>query len=111
MKEVLLLKENEEMALRSLRKALSRQFNLVDFCLFGSKVRGEALPESDLDVMIEIEESTFDIESQIDDIIFDVNLKNDCFMSAIIFGKKEIEEGPLGESPIYKTIAKEGVHI
>jgi hypothetical protein len=61
--------------------------------------------------MIEVAELNPDLESKIYDIVFDVNLKNDCFISVIIFGKDEIEEGPMFESPIYKTIMKEGVAI
>jgi hypothetical protein len=33
------------------------------------------------------------IASEIDDIIFEINLAHDAFISAVIFGKKEIEEG------------------
>ena len=33
------------------------------------------------------------IASAIDDIIFEINLAHDAFISAVIFGKKEIEEG------------------
>ena len=111
MKKRLLLKKNEEEAIGSLKKALSERFNLIDFRLFGSKVRGESTSESDIDVMIELAETNPEIESQIDDIIFEINLKNDSFISAIIFSKKEIEEGPLAESPMYKIIEKEGVSI
>jgi predicted nucleotidyltransferase len=105
------LKKNEEIALRTLKETLSKKFSLVDFRIFGSKVRGEDTSDSDIDVMIEIEESNPEIESQIDDIVFRINLKNDTFISTTIFGKKEIEEGPLSESPIYKIIVKEDVSI
>jgi len=107
----LLLKKNEKKAIISLKKKLSGKFNLVDFRLFGSRARGENLPGSDIDVMIEITVSTPQIESQIYDLIYDINLKNDAFISAIIFSKDEIDEGPMAESPIYKIIQKEGVHI
>ena len=105
------MKKNEKIAIRSLKKELSSRFNLVDLRLFGSKARGEDTPESDIDVMIEIAESNPEIESQIDDIIFEINLKNDSFIFAVFFSKKEIEEGPLSKSPIYKIIEKEGVSI
>jgi hypothetical protein len=36
---------------------------------------------------------------------------HDAFISAVIFGKKEIEEGPLSESPIYKVCKREGVSL
>ncbi|MBU0600711.1 nucleotidyltransferase domain-containing protein [bacterium] len=105
------LKKNERIALRNLKEMLSQKFKIVDFRLFGSKARGEDTPESDIDVMVEVEKITSEIESQIDDIVFKINLEKDTFMSIIIFGRDEIEEGPMSESPIYKIIQKEGVQI
>ena len=105
------LTENEKIALRKLKEVLQNEYQLVDFRLYGSKIHGTATPESDIDIMIEIEEYTAQIESEIDEVVFQLNLEHDCFISAILFGRREIEEGPLGESPIYKVIQKEGVLI
>ncbi|HLP46393.1 MAG TPA: nucleotidyltransferase domain-containing protein [Candidatus Kapabacteria bacterium] len=105
------LKKNEENAVRSLKESLAGQYSLLDFRLFGSKARGDDSDQSDIDVMIEIPESNPEIESGIYDSVFDINLKNDCLISVVIFGKDELEEGPLSESPIYKTIMKEGVAV
>lgn len=107
----LTLKKNEESAIRVLKEELSRRFNVIDMRVFGSKVRGEDTPESDIDVMIELDECNFNIKSQIYDIVFEINLENDTFISTTIFSKKEIEDGPLSESPIYKAILREGAHI
>ncbi len=106
-----LLKENEERAINSLKEVLSKEFGLIDLRLFGSKARGDSDFESDIDVMIEVAETNPDIESRIDDIVFKINLREDAFICPIIFSKKEIEEGPLAESPIYKIIQKEGFHL
>jgi predicted nucleotidyltransferase len=103
------LRKNEENAVRDLKERLARKYPLLDFRVFGSKVRGDDTSQSDIDVMVKIPELDPVIESEIYDIVFDVNLSNDCFISAIIFGQDEIEEGPMSESPIYKTIMKEGV--
>ena len=111
MKKGLALKKNEEKAIRILKEVLSERFNIIDLRIFGSKVRGEDTLESDIDVMIEIDESNPDIRSQIYDIVFDINLANDTFISTTIFSRKEIEDGPMSESPIYKVIQREGVSI
>lgn len=87
------------------------RYRLLDFRVFGSKARGDASPDSDIDVMIEIEECSPAIESAIDDLVFEINLAHDCLISLIIFSKRELEEGSLGESPIYKAIEKEGVRV
>ncbi|OGL40267.1 MAG: hypothetical protein A2042_02385 [Candidatus Schekmanbacteria bacterium GWA2_38_11] len=105
------LKEHEKVALKELKNILQKNYNLLDFRLFGSKARKEDSPESDIDVMIELSEVNPHIETEIDKIIFDINLKNDCFISAVIFGKKELEEGPMDQSPLYKAIEKEGIRI
>jgi predicted nucleotidyltransferase len=105
------LSENERAALAKLKKTLEERFNLIDFRVFGSKARGEATPESDIDVMIEVEDYNPAVESGIDDLIFSINIAFDCFISAVIFGRKELEDGPLGESPLYRVIAKEGIAV
>jgi predicted nucleotidyltransferase len=107
----LTLKNNEERALRVLKEELSRRFNVIDLRVFGSKVRGEDTPESDIDVMIELDECNPDIKSKIYDIVFEINLENDTFISTTIFSRKEIEDGPLSESPVYKAILREGAVI
>ena len=105
------LNENEKTALVKLKEALQAKFKLVDFYIFGSKVHGTSTLESDIDVMIEIEDYNPVVESDIDDLVFKINLEHDCFISTVLFGRKEIEDGPLGESPLYKVIAKEGVRM
>ncbi len=105
------LSENERAALSKLKKALEERFNLIDFRVFGSKARGEAAPESDIDVMIEIEDYNPLAESEIDEIVFKINLAHDCFISTVIFGRRELEEGPLSESPLYRVIEREGVKV
>jgi predicted nucleotidyltransferase len=105
------LKQNEEQAIIKLKGALRGKYRILDFCIYGSKARGDAEPDSDIDLMIELEEYTPEIESAIDDLVFDINLAHDCFISTAMFSKKELEEGPLGESPLYKAIAQEGIRI
>ena len=103
------LRENEKQALQALKKRIQEEFSLLDFRLFGSKARQNSSPESDIDVMIMIEKSNPEIEARLDDIVFDINLEHDTFISTVIFSRWEIEEGPMGESPIYKSIQREGI--
>ena len=106
-----LMKSNERAALVNLKRELEKTLNLVDYRVFGSKARGEESPESDIDVMIEVENYTPDVEALIDELIFEINLDHDCLISAVIFGSKELHEGPLRESPIYRSISREGIRI
>jgi len=105
------MKSHEQEAVLKLKKQLSEVVNLVDYRVFGSKARGEESPGADIDVMIEVEEYTPEIEALIDDLVFDINLSYNCLISVVIFGKKELEEGPLRASPIYRSIIEEGISI
>jgi predicted nucleotidyltransferase len=105
------LKENEKNAVETLKRRLKERFEVRDMRLFGSKVRGQAGPDSDVDIMIELPKRSPEIESEIDDITFEVNLRTDSFITTIVFGQDELQEGPLRESPIYKSIRKEGIPV
>ena len=105
------MRKEEETAIRELKNIISQKYPLVDFRLFGSKILGTDVPDSDIDIMIILEHYNPTIEEEIDNYIFDINLKYDCFISSVIFSNKEIEEGPLSESPLYKKVVNEGVVI
>jgi len=50
------LEPNELSALNDLKHSVNHDFQLVDFRLYGSKARGTADTDSDIDVMIELED-------------------------------------------------------
>ncbi|MBC8492143.1 MAG: nucleotidyltransferase domain-containing protein [Chloroflexi bacterium] len=106
-----MMKANEQAALTKLKKEIEKTHRLVDYRLFGSKARGDDSAESDIDVMIEVEDYTKDVEALIDDAVFEINLEYECQISVLIFGSSELREGPLRESPIYRSISVEGVSM
>jgi len=103
--------QNEKKALNELQSKLANKYSLVDFKLYGSKASGTDVPGSDLDVMIVLENCSPAIESEIDDLVFDINLKHDCFITALFFSRVELVTGSLSESPIYKKILQEGIGV
>lgn len=105
------LEPYELQALNDLKQSLNHDFQLVDLRLYGSKVRGTAKADSDIDVMIELEELTPTFSDKVFDMVFDINLRHGVFISAVLFGRKELEEGPMSASPIYKAIERDGVRL
>lgn len=105
------LEPYELQALNDLKQSLNHDFQLVDLRLYGSKVRGTAKSDSDIDVMIELEELTPAFSDKVFDMVFDINLRHGVFISAVLFGRKELEEGPMSASPIYKAIERDGVRL
>ncbi len=103
------LQENERSALLQFKAELTKKFCLVEFILYGSKARGDNAEDSDIDVMIVVDKRTPKIESAIYDIAFEINLRYDTFISVLLFDEQELTEGPMSESPIVKSIRREGI--
>jgi predicted nucleotidyltransferase len=102
---------NEKKALNDLKTILTKNYKLLDFRIYGSKAKGTDSQASDLDIMIVLEDHSSATESRIDDLIFEINLKYDCFITALFFSRQELEIGPLAESPIYKKVLQEGISL
>lgn len=105
------MRVEERAALDELKGALRERYGITSAVLYGSKARGDDSLDSDIDIMIVLDNPTVEMENAIDELIYDINLAHDCLISAVIFGRRELEEGPLSESPLYKRILVEGVSL
>lgn len=106
-----MLTANEKKALENLKMMISRRYRLLDFVLYGSKAEGSDTEESDIDIMVELEDDSRDARWDIYNMVADVNVGFGCVISPVLFSRKELEDGPMDESPLYRRIAKEGVRI
>jgi predicted nucleotidyltransferase len=101
----------ELQSLNDLKQSLNLEFQLIDLRLYGSKARGIADADSDIDVMIELEELPPTLYDKVFDLVFDINLRHGVFISAVLFGRKELEDGPMSASPLFKAIERDGVRL
>jgi predicted nucleotidyltransferase len=98
-------------ALTELKRLLAAQVHPIELRLFGSKARGDAEPDADLDVMIEIEEMSPSVTGRVYNLVYEVNLRFGVLISPLLFGREELEHGPMAASPVYKAIQREGVRL
>lgn len=104
--------EEKDMSIAmELKKRLSALVQLVDFCVFGSRARGDADEYSDLDVFVEVERLDQNLKERLLDIAWEVGLDNLTVISPLIYTRDEIENSPHRSSPIIKIIAQEGVRV
>ena len=95
----------------ALKKRLSAVVKLVDFRVFGSRIKGGADEYSDMDVFLEVESLNKELKEKIREIVWEVGFENFIVISPLIFTKDEIEESPLRVSPVVKNIIEEGVIV
>lgn len=85
--------------------------DLLAVLLFGSHVRGQASPDSDIDIFILVEKRTPDIKTAISDAAFDTNLAFELFIEPCVYGKDEFHNPILQKTPFLRNIMQEGVAV
>jgi uncharacterized protein len=76
---------------------------------FGSRARGEANEESDMDVCVVVEGLTRDTRNLIRQVAWETGFENDLVITTVKYSKQAFEHGPSSVSPLVQTILREGV--
>ncbi len=106
------LSENECSAVRHAAKMLKSSFDVSDVILFGSKARGDDDEESDIDILLLINQSVSNtLRDNIVNALFDIELQYNVSLSPLIVSMEEWQEGPLSVLPIRDEIDKHGITI
>ena len=95
--------------MRRLRSALGT--NLFEAKLFGSKATGRDQPDSDIDVLIVVNQNGVETEDKVLDIAFDVNLKHDVYISPRVIDRSILSDPVWSITPFLQAIAKEGISL
>lgn len=84
---------------------------LVDVRVFGSRARGDATPESDLDIFIELETASRADRSRIADLAWEVGFDEGLVIFPFVVTREQLEQGPVGANPIMRRILTEGAPV
>lgn len=96
---------------RRFAKILKEKLGSVDIILYGSRARGENTMDSDVDICVIVEKLDKETRNNVFNIAWEVSFEEEKVIVPLIFGRKEWEDSPILESPIYKNIQKEGIKV
>jgi len=105
------LTSNELAALRKLKDALACNFRLIELRLFGSKARGDSDKESDIDVLVVLENYDWEIEKAVSRLCFDINLEYSVLLVPVLYSRAEYESELTKVTPFYETVVREGMTV
>ena len=105
------MKDKDRDVALELKNRLAGFVQLVDFSVFVSRARGDAMEDSDMDVFIEVENLDKDLKERVQDAAWEVGFENFMVISPLIFTRDELENSPLRSSPIVRVIKEEGSRI
>jgi len=99
------LSNQDQRALRELSTFIKAHWPQARLKVFGSKIKGTADEESDLDTLIELPLAiTEDVRRQIIHRVFEINLACGTNLSALIVSREEWEQGYLTLLPIHREV-------
>lgn len=99
-------------ALQEAQKRISAEFAVDRIVLFGSIVRGEADEESDVDLLIVLQEpSNHLVRNRISRLLLDINLEYDTNLSGLVVEQPLWDAGLLTALPIRTEIQEDGIRL
>ncbi len=107
-----ILTSKEKQAIQEVSLVLNKKFPVARIILFGSKARGDATSESDIDLLILTNYKMGRNERhKITHEVFEINLKHDVCISTIVLSQDEWDNGLHSVLPIHQEISEYGVLV
>jgi len=104
-----MLREIDRRIAREFRRRVMAVAPVLDLLVFGSRARGDAAPDSDLDVFIELEEASPKLRQRISEIAWEVGFEGDRVISTVVTTRDDLERGAMGANPLILNIRREGI--
>ena len=104
-----MLSKKDKKIFSTFASAVKSGFPQARIWAFGSRAKGSASRESDLDVCVVLEKLDEKIDKKIIDYPWDVGFKNDRLISTVTYSEDDFYNGPCSQSTLVTTILEEGI--
>jgi hypothetical protein len=91
------------------KELLNKKLKVSELILFGSRARGDADPDSDLDVLVIVDDLSPEMEEYISECAWEAGFQSGIVIVPVVFSRYEWENGPERYSLLAVAIKSEGV--
>ncbi|HBW38171.1 nucleotidyltransferase family protein [Desulfosporosinus sp. BICA1-9] len=96
---------------KKVKQSVGEKIPLYEVRLFGSRARGEASTDSDLDLYLETGPISREQRRIISDLVWEIGFENDIVISPLVIPQSETRNGAFSVSILCKAIKTEGISI
>ena len=107
------LTDEERQALIGFVEKLLQRFNgrLLSAILFGSRARGEAGPDSDMDVLVVVDSDDLQVRKEIRHLAVEVWLEHGIYLSTRVWSRAHLRELEGLQTMLFRNIERDGIDL
>ena len=105
------MQERDLKVIERFKSLVSQRVKVHEIRVFGSRARGAANEESDLDVLVVVENLDHEIERYISDCAWEAGFPEDIIVMPIVLSLDTLRNSPIRESIFIKNVYREGVTV
>ncbi|MDP2755947.1 MAG: nucleotidyltransferase domain-containing protein [Nitrospirota bacterium] len=105
------MQEKDLRVIEKFKLLVSQKVKVLEIRVFGSRARGDATAESDLDVLVVVDHLDYTIERYISDCAWEAGFPEDVIIMPVAISLDTLKNSPIRESVFIKNVYQEGITV
>lgn len=105
------MKDRELKIVEKFKQLVSQRVTVHEVRVFGSRARGDATEDSDLDVLIVVDQLGHKLDAYISECAWEAGFPEDIVLMPVAITLNTLRNSPLRESAFIKNVYGEGVCV